>query len=259
MSKKLAGGADGLVLDVKCGSGAFMKSFEQAELLAKSLVQVGKLNGLKVKALITKMDEPLGDSIGNSLEVQESIEILQGKKQNSILAQLSYRISAEMLVLGGIVKSMEEGLKAVNQVVHNGKALEKYKEWVEFNGGNGNIFTDFSLLPQPGKIYNIIAKQNQVGYISAMDSRKLGIFAMQLGAGRKTKDDILDLGVGVKLMKQVGNQVKAGEVLMQVYAKKELNQEIEPDDGWLTLVENQAQVPKTLHDGADYWLLGQVE
>lgn len=276
MSKKLAGGANGLLLDVKCGSGAFMKTFEEAKSLAESLVRVGKTNGLKVKALITRMNEPLGYSIGNALEVIESIEILRGSHrksttastssatsttetmnlQTTILAELSYRIAAEMLLLANHCSNLLEAEKCVKEVIDNGLALKKYQEWIQFNGGHKEVFDNYLLFPQAGRVYTICSQGN--GFIKEIESRKLGILAMQLGAGRKNKDDILDLGVGLKLHKRVGEEVKIGEILITVLAKKEQLVDLYPEDGWITLVDSREELPKIL-SGPEYWLLGQVE
>jgi len=217
MSKKLAGGSDALVLDVKCGGGAFMKTPEDSRALAQSMVNVGKAHGMKIKALITRMEEPLGWAIGNALEVIESVEILKGMHGDSDLAQMSFRLAAEMLVLGGAAKNLPEAQAKVAEVIANGKAMATFRTWTTFNGGDAASLDDFSRLPQPGQVIEI--KADQAGWIHAVDSRALGILAMELGAGRQSKDDVLDLGVGIRLHKNVGQEVKPGDTLFTVYAK----------------------------------------
>lgn len=217
MSKKLAGGADALILDVKCGNGAFMKTREDARALAESMVAVGRAHGMKIKALITRMEEPLGWAIGNALEVMESVEILDGQHRDSALAQESFALAAEMLVLGGVAKDLPEALTKVNAVIDSGAALDLHRRWVAHNGGDASTTDDFSRLPQPGQTVSILSPAD--GYIHAMDSRALGILAMELGAGRKSKDDVLDLGVGIRIHRNVGDAVKAGEPIFTVYAR----------------------------------------
>jgi len=249
MSKKLAGGSDALVLDVKCGGGAFMKTQEEAKALAQSMVNVGKAHGMKIKALITRMEEPLGWAIGNALEVIESVEILKGQHGDSDLAQMSFRLAAEMLLLGGAAKDLAEAEDKVAQAIRSGRAMEVFRTWTTSNGGDAAALDEFSRLPQPGKVIEIKAKQD--GWIHAVDSRALGILAMELGAGRRSKDDVLDLGVGIRLHRNVGDAVKVGETLFTVYT----NEAIEPpvDRYLVTLVLQSEPCPKSP------WLLGTIE
>lgn len=249
MSKKLAGGSDALVLDVKCGGGAFMKTAEDAKALAQSMVNVGKAHGMKIKALITRMEEPLGWAIGNALEVMESVEILKGQYGDSDLAQMSFRLAAEMLVLGGAAKDLAEAEDKVAQAVQTGRAMETFRAWTTFNGGDAAALDDFSRLPQPGQVIEIKAQQN--GWIHTVDSRALGILAMELGAGRRSKDDVLDLGVGMRLHRNVGDAVKTGETLFTVYAKA--GAEV-PQDRYLAALDFQA-VPAAKRP----WLLDTIE
>jgi len=218
MSKKLAGGSDALVLDVKCGGGAFMKTPEDSRALAQSMVAVGKAHGMKIKALITRMEEPLGWAIGNSLEVIESVEILKGLHGESDLAQMSFRLAAEMLVMGGAAKDLSQAQAKVAASISSGKAMELFRTWTTHNGGDAKALDDFSRLPQPGQTLEV--KATQAGWIQAVDSRALGILAMELGAGRRSKDDVLDLGVGIRLHRNVGDAVQVGETLFTVYAQK---------------------------------------
>jgi pyrimidine-nucleoside phosphorylase len=217
MSKKLAGGADALVLDVKCGPTAFMKTLEDATALAQSMVAVGKAHGMQMRALITRMDAPLGWAIGNALEVMECVEILRGEHGDSELAQMSFRLAAEMLVMGGAATTLEAAQAKVQASLSKGTALETLRCFVALNGGDAQALDDFSRLPQPGQVLDVLA--DRAGYISAIDGRALGILAMDLGAGRRDRNDILDLGVGIRVLAQVGQKMEKGEILFQIYAK----------------------------------------
>lgn len=217
MSKKLAGGADALVLDVKCGSGAFMKTLEEGRALARSMVEVGKAHGMRIKALVTRMEEPLGWAIGNTLEVMESVEILQGRHREGVLAQMSFRLAAEMLVLGGAEKDLEGALKRVDRSIEDGSALRALRDFLVLNGGDPAVLEDFNRMPQDACIAELRADRS--GFIHAMDGRALGILAMELGAGRKSREDRLDLGAGIRVHKTVGASVAPGETLFTLHAK----------------------------------------
>ena len=217
MSKKLAGGADALVLDVKCGSGAFMKTLEEGRALARSMVDVGKTHGMRIKALITRMEEPLGWAIGNTLEVMESVEILRGLHVNGVLAQMSFRLAAEMLLLGSAAENLKDAMQRVHQSVKDGSALRVLREFVTLNGGDARAIDNFDLMPQAGAITEIRA--DRAGYIHAMGGRNLGLLAMELGAGRKSREELLDLGAGIRVHRNVGDPVKAGDLLFSVHAK----------------------------------------
>ena len=211
MSKKLAGGAEALVLDVKCGSAAFMKTREEAEALARSMVAVGKAHGMRIKALITRMEEPLGWAIGNALEVMESVEILRGEHGGSVLARLSFRLAAEMLLVGGGAGNLEEAESKVAAAVTSGRALEVLRRFVALNGGDPAALEDFTRLPQGG--HTEVIRAGRDGFVTAIDGRGLGLAAMELGAGRRQLSDLLDLGVGLKIHAPVGTPVKKGDLL----------------------------------------------
>ena len=217
MSKKLAGGADALVLDVKCGPTAFMKTLEDARTLAQSMVDVGTAHGMQIRALITRMDAPLGWAIGNALEVMESVEILRGEHGDSELAQMSFRLAAEMLIMGGAATTLDAAQTKVQASLQDGSALETLRRFVALNGGDARALDDFSRLPQPGQVVDVYADRD--GFISAIDGRALGILAMDLGAGRRERNDILDLGVGIRVLVSVGQRVGKGDLLFQVYAR----------------------------------------
>ena len=210
MSKKLAEGIKGLVLDVKVGTGAFMKTMEDAKELAKSMVKIGAEMDRNVTAVITNMNQPLGEMIGNSLEMIESFDVLKGKGPKDI-KDLTYKLGAEMIKLAGIVKTDEEAYKLFDEKIASGEAGEKMKEIIKYQGGNEKSYDDYSLLPVATERFEVKAKQN--GYISAFNTEDIGVAAMLLGAGRKTKEDDVDPSVGIQLLKKVGDEVKEGDVI----------------------------------------------
>jgi pyrimidine-nucleoside phosphorylase len=229
MSKKLAGGCDALVLDVKCGAGAFMKSIEDARALARAMVAVGQAQGLKVKALVTRMEEPLGWAIGNALEVMEAVEILKGQG-DSDLARLSFRLAAEMLILGGAARTLAEAEGQVAGAVASGRAMARFRAWVAHNGGDPGALDDFSLLP--GSRRRVAVRAHSAGFVQAMDSRALGLLAMELGAGRSSREDPLDLGVGIQVHARIGQWVEDGQDLLTLHCN---DREAQPAAGWITL------------------------
>lgn len=216
MSKKLAGGADGFVLDVKCGKGAFTKNIEDAELLAKEMIKLGKNLGKKVTAIITNMDEPLGMNIGNSLEVIEAIEILKGQKEGS-LKDVSLALGAEMLIMGGIAEDTQTALHMLNENIRNRKGLYKFSELIAMQGGNPAVIDNYSLFPQ--RICKSAIISNKNGYVTEIDALALGKASSFTGAGRKTKEDVIDYGAGIMLKKKVGDKVEKGEILARIFAK----------------------------------------
>jgi pyrimidine-nucleoside phosphorylase len=231
MAKKLAGGCDALVLDVKCGAGAFMKTAADARVLAQAMVAVGQAHGLRVKALVTRMEAPLGWAIGNALEVMEAVEILKGLHGGSDLAQMSFRLAAEMLILGGAAGTLAEAEALVAAAVASGRAREAFRAWVAANGGDPKALDDFSLLPGSRRTVAVTAETS--GFVQAMDSRALGILAMELGAGRRSKDDVLDLGVGIRVEVKVGQRVEAGQKLLTLHCNERDGNPLPP--GWITI------------------------
>jgi pyrimidine-nucleoside phosphorylase len=212
MSKKLAEGIDGLVLDVKTGNGAFMAKYEDAKKLAQTMVEIGKGMGKKVKAFITNMNQPLGYKIGNALEVEETIEILKGKGPEDV-RELTYTLAAEMLIIAGKESSREEALKKVDEAVKSGKALKKWEELVEYQGGNLDyMYSDEFTRTN----YSFELKANSDGYLYSYNTYEIGVAVSILGAGRSTKDDKIDHKVGIILHKKVGDEVKSGETVMEI-------------------------------------------
>ncbi len=220
MSKKLAAGADGIVLDVKVGSVAFMKDIASATDLARAMVDIGKRHGRETVALLTNMDRPLGRTVGNALEVKEAIETLKGDGPED-LEELCVELGAQMLKIGKIAETLNDARKMLRDSIKSGKAVEKFKELVEIQGGNSNVVDDLSLLGISSKTYEV--KSPEDGYVYSMDAERVGIASMLLGAGRTKKEDKIDLSVGVELLKKTGDEVKKGETLCVLYYNDEKN------------------------------------
>lgn len=215
MSKKLAGGADGIVLDVKYGKGAFMKTVEDAEALANEMIELGKSLNKKVVALITNMDEPLGMNIGNSVEVIEAIEILKGQRQGA-LKEVSLALGAEMLVMGGIAPNTEMAYEMLEENIRNQKGLYKFAELISLQGGIPAVINNYSLFPQ--RMCKTAIVSDKSGYVSEIDALLIGQAASATGAGRQTKNDTIDYGAGIILKKRVGDRIEKGEILAKVFA-----------------------------------------
>lgn len=215
LSKKIAGGADTIVLDVKCGSGAFMETLPEAEKLAQALVRTGALLGLSVKASISDMAQPLGSMVGNALEVREAFEVLSGNAPDKRFLNLCLHYSGETLDACGKAGSIEDGKAQAEDAIGSGEALAKFKEWVSAQGGDG--FWDTNSLPK-AKVIEPIRVGGPGGYVQSIDARAIGQAVIDLGGGRKKKDDQLDLSVGIELMVRVGQQVQTGTDLAQVHA-----------------------------------------
>lgn len=214
MSKKLAIGADCILLDVKTGSGAFMKNIDDAQNLAELMVQVGKNAGKRCRAIITDMNEPLGNAIGNSLEVIEVCEILSGREKGK-LYELCIALAANMMELGGL-GSLEDCTRLAEDAITSGRAIDTFKKMIEAQGGNPNITEDYSLFKRAA--YKCELKAEKSGYISSIDSEKIGMVALLTGAGRRNKNDNIDSSAGIILNKHVGDCVDQGDVIMTFYS-----------------------------------------
>lgn len=213
MSKKLASGSDAIVLDVKVGSGAFMKTIEEATELAQLMVDIGKLADKKVTAILTSMEEPLGKLIGNGLEVYEAILTLQGKGPEDVV-DVTVEIGAQLLLDANIETDREKAKEKLHEALNNGTALNKLREMVIAQHG------DVSYIDNPEKLFTdktIIIEAPQEGYIESMNALNIGLAACRLGAGRESKEDIIDLKVGLDLHKKIGDYVKKGEPLVTMY------------------------------------------
>ena len=218
MSKKIAAGADGIVLDVKCGNGAFMKTLENAQKLGKCMASMGHHVGKKVTVVISSMSQPLGNYIGNRLEVIEAIETLKGNISGDLLT-VSLTLGANMLLLSGKVSTEQKGKELLLQNIQNGKGLEKFKQLLQQQSADTNIIHDYNLLAlSPCKL---LLKANASGYIYAVDTDCIGMASQQTGAGRKQKTDAIDFGAGIILKKRIGDVVEKGEILAEVYSSSE--------------------------------------
>lgn len=244
MCKKLASGANAILLDVKTGDGAFMKTLDDSFELAKAMVDIGCGMDRETIGMITDMDEPLGFAIGNSLEVIEAIETLKGNGPKDFV-MLCETLGAYMLVLAKTVSNFDEGVQKIREAITSGAALDKLRVFIENQGGDKRVVDDYSLLPTASKIIEIKAPKS--GFISKIEAEEVGVSAMILGAGRETKEDELDLSAGIVLEKKVGEYVAEGDILAYMHLNKEekLQQAKERFIGAYKIVEEKV-VPKKL-------------
>lgn len=217
MSKKLAAGSHTIVLDVKCGSGAFMKKPEDAKELAEAMVKIGNNCGRNTAAVITNMDRPLGNNIGNSLEVIEAIEVLRNNGPED-LKEVCLALSSEIVSLSKNIP-IEEARRLTEEALSSGKAFEKFKEWVSSQGGKREWIENTELFPKAKYSFEIKAEKD--GYISKMDAESIGIASVILGAGRETKEDTIDMSAGIVLNKKTGDKVEKGDTLATLYSCNE--------------------------------------
>ena len=222
MSKKLASGADAIVLDVKCGNGAFMKNEEEAEKLAKTMVSIGRQAGKNISAIVTDMNQPLGTHIGNALEVVEAIETLKGNGNSDVL-EVTYALGVKMIMFSGIAKTEEEALSMLKEVIENKKAYNKFIDFIKSQKGNPEDVLHPERLITARLIKNIAASDS--GYISYIDTESVGKAVQILGGGRETKISEIDKAVGVVINKKLGNYVEKGDVVFKVYGNDEIKVE----------------------------------
>ena len=218
MSKKLASGADGIVLDVKTGSGAFMKKLEDSEALAREMVNIGNNLGRNTVAVISDMSQPLGFEVGNANEVREACQVLQGENIED-LRLLSLELASHMTVIAGAFDDFDTAYKTLEENLQNGKAFESFRTLVQAQGGDVSVIDDLSKLPQAKHDIDVTAQQD--GYVTEIDAESVGVAAMYLGAGRATKDDQINHGVGITLKKKVGDKVEKGEALVVLHSDEE--------------------------------------
>lgn len=223
MSKKIASGADAIVLDVKTGAGAFMQEASEAEELAKTMVEIGKNVGRDTLAVISNMDQPLGYAIGNALEVQEAIDTLKGQGPDD-LTELTLVLGSQMVVLAKKANTMAEARAMLEENIKNGRAIEMFKTFVEAQGGDSKIVDDHSLLPRANFQHEV--KSERSGYITKLIADKVGKAVLLLGAGRQDKDSVIDLSVGAILHKKLGDSVTKGDTLFTIHSNVENNDEI---------------------------------
>ena len=222
MSKKLAIESDVIILDVKVGDGAFMKDIEHAKELSKRMIEIGKGAGRKVKVVLSNMDEPLGHSIGNANEIIESIETLKGNGPED-LKEVVYTIASLALKAKGEIKNISEGKERIDRVIKDRTALEKLREFINESGGNGDLIYDYKLLFSPNNLLEVHSEMS--GYISKIKAEEIGKAAMIIGAGRETKEDKIDHNVGINILKKVGEKIKKGEKIAEIYYNNDKNLE----------------------------------
>ncbi|AKF32604.1 MULTISPECIES: pyrimidine-nucleoside phosphorylase [Bacillus] len=244
MSKKIAAGADAIVLDVKTGAGAFMKTDEDAVNLAKAMVRIGNNVGRQTMAVISDMSQPLGFAIGNALEVQEAIDTLRGEGPED-LNELVLTLGSQMVVLAKKAETLEEARTKLQEVMKNGKALEKFKEFLSNQGGDASVVDEPSKLPQAA--YKIDVPAKEAGVVSEIVADEIGVAAMLLGAGRATKEDEIDLAVGIMLRKKVGDNVEKGEPLVTLYANRENVDDVTAKVYDNIRISEKAEAPKLIH------------
>lgn len=246
MSKKIAAGADAIVLDVKCGSGAFMKSAEEAKKLAKAMVSIGNRVGRKTIALITDMSQPLGKAVGNALEVKEAIETLRGNGPKD-LTELCLTLGSYMVVLAEKAASPEEARAMLEENIANGKAFETFLSFVEAQGGDKSVCENVERLPEAKKKIELTAKKS--GFITGIAADEIGISAMMLGAGRTTKDSTIDLSAGIVLHKKAGDEIKEGEPLLTIHTNKlEVESVIEKLYDSIHIENTKADIPPLIYE-----------
>jgi pyrimidine-nucleoside phosphorylase len=224
MSKKIASGADAIVLDVKVGSGAFMKDLANARELAKCMVDIGNRVGRKTVAIISDMNQPLGDAVGNALEIKEAIAVLQGRGSHN-LTELCLTLGSHMVMLAEKADSLEKARLMLEEAIASGKALETFRTFLYAQGGDATVINDPAKLPTAPFIYELAALEE--GCIAAIEADQIGLAAMLLGAGRQTKDSIIDLAVGLVLHKKIGDSVQTGDALLTIHANAASNPEVE--------------------------------
>jgi pyrimidine-nucleoside phosphorylase len=223
MSKKIASGADAIVLDVKIGSGAFMKTVEDARVLAQTMVSIGKNLGRHTIAMITDMEQPLGREIGNANEVRESMDVLRGIGDKD-LTEVAISVAAYMALLGKVYSSFEEAHAAVKEIINNGKALDTFRIFIANQGGNPDIVDHPELLPTAAHHIEVMAQT--AGFVQQIEAEQIGIAAMLLGAGRAKKEDQIDYSVGITLNKKIGDAVQSGESICTLHANRENVQDV---------------------------------
>lgn len=214
MSKKLAAGSDGIVLDVKCGSGALLKDLAEAENMADLMIDIGRKAGRKMVAVISDMSQPLGRAVGNALEVEEAVQVLKGGGPED-LRQLCLELAGEMIRIGGRAESFEEGKETARQVLSDGRALEKFRQMVRCQGGDDRIVEEPERMGSSRYSRDVLA--GRTGFIAETDTREIGRASQHLGAGRLRKEDEIDFTAGIRMHMRIGNFVKEGDVLATLY------------------------------------------
>lgn len=244
MSKKIAAGADAIVLDVKTGDGAFMKTLEDAEALAHAMVSIGNNVGRNTMAIISDMSQPLGRAIGNALELKEAIDTLNGQGPED-LTELVLTLGSQMVVLAERASTLEEARQLLNEAIENGSALDKFKTFLENQGGDASVVDSPELLPTAE--YQIDYKAKSSGVVSELIANEIGVASMMLGAGRQTKEDDIDLSVGIVVNKKVGDNVNEGESLLTIHSNRENVDDVIKKLDESIEIKAQAKTPTLIH------------
>ncbi len=246
LSKKLAGGAGAIVLDVKTGSGALMRTVEEAVELARAMVDIGTLAGKPILALVTGMDQPLGTHVGNALEVKEAVDVLSGRTGGDLLT-VSLELGSRMLVAGGVVRDVDEGRARMQAAIDSGAGLAKLREMIEAQGGDGRVCDDVDWLPHAA--YKISVPALRDGYVGKMDTTEIGYCAQMLGAGRRKKTDEIDPAVGIVMDVRIGDRVRTGDSLATLYLnRRELaNEAVERMQRAITISDEKPEKPPLIY------------
>lgn len=246
MSKKIAAGADAIVLDVKTGAGAFMKNVDQAKELAETMVNIGEAVGRNTMAVISDMSQPLGNAIGNGLEVKEAIDTLKGHGPKD-LTELCLVLGSQMAYLGGVGSSLDEARAKLEENLHNGKALDVFRTFIDAQGGDASVADNpDSVLPKAK--YTQEVKAEESGKVSEIVADQIGISAMMLGAGRETKESELDLAAGLYIHKKIGDVVEKGETIVTLYSNKEIKEEVSEKIIKNIKISDEATEPTLIHE-----------
>ncbi len=246
MSKKIASGASTIVLDVKTGNGALMKSYQDSLQLAEKMVRIGDQAGRRVSALITDMSQPLGQAVGNSLEVKEVIEILKNNREGD-LKELSIMLAAEIIKTAGLTECYDNALELANESLIKGNALKKFEEMISAQKGDPTIIDHPDAINKSAIQYDLCSDDN--GYISEFDTYSIGIASVELGAGRKIKEDTIDPSAGIWMHKRIGDKVGKGETICTLYTNDEnkLRNALEKLEGFMKIVEKPCNKPKLVY------------
>lgn len=247
MSKKIASGSDKIVLDVKTGSGAFMKNTEEAIALARTMVHIGELAGRETHAIVSDMNQPLGNAVGNALEVREALEILQGNHEGD-LKEVSITLASKMLMLSKLASTEEEAREKLRRAVDSGEALKRFARTIELQGGDPAVTEDTGTLPKASEVVPLKAESS--GYIASFDTVALGISAMLLGAGRMKKEDSIDPAVGYWLKKRIGDPVEKGETVAEfhVNSRENLEESMERFRRGMSIQREEPAIPSLIYE-----------
>lgn len=244
MSKKIASGTDALVIDVKTGAGAFMKTLEDSTNLAKALVAIGKGAGMQCMAVISDMNQPLGNKIGNTLEIEESIDLLKGKGPEDLKA-LILTLGSYMVLLGGKANSFEDAKRMLEKTIESSEALDRFRAMVDSQGGDARVIDNYRLMPHAPFRLELPAKKS--GKVSKLSADEIGIASMMLGGGRQKAGDSLDYGVGIELHKKMGDTVQKGESLMTIHSNNEHIEEVKQLIYQNIEISAEATIPKMIY------------